>query len=261
MKVIILCGGKGIRLSQHESYLPKAMVRLGHRPLVWHIMKRYAFGGYTDFVLSLGYKGEMIRDYFTRYDYYVNDIRVSLESGAVTSLTQHQEADWKLTLVDTGDQAMSGARIHRCREYITENEFMVTYSDCLANLDIKKLVDFHQKSKRIATVTGVIPPYREGDFIVQKNLVVDLYDAKKMKNQRYERFINGGYMVFNRKIFSYLNSYSECRLESEVFSQLIKDKQLAIYPHHGFWRWLDTDRDYQYFNDLVDKNKMYWLHE
>lgn len=261
MKTIILCGGKGTRLGNESNYIPKAIVKLGHRPIVWHVMKRYGLAGYDDFILALGSKGELIRDYFTRYDWYTNDIRVNLNTGKVEELSKHQETDWKITLVDTGDLALSGARIHRCKQYIDDKEFMVTYTDCLSDLDIIKLVNFHRKSKKIATVTGVIPPYREGEFLVKKNLAVGFYDAKKAERTSSQRYINGGYMVFRRDIFSYLSSFNECKLETEVFSQLIKDKQLAIYPHHGFWRWLDTDRDYDYLNNLANKNKMYWLQE
>lgn len=262
MKTIILCGGRGMRLSNESSYIPKAMVKIGHRPIIWHIMKRYSFSGCNDFILALGLNGEYIRDYFTKYEYYSNDIKVTLgKKQNVEILTKHQEDGWKITLVDTGETAMTGARIQRCKQYVTEDNFMVTYSDCLADLDIKKLIEFHKKSKKIATVTGVTPPYREGQFIVRNNLAEGLYDARKVTSQKERTYINGGYMVFRKDIFSYLKSYSECKLETEVFSKLIAMEQLAIYPHHGFWRWLDTDRDFFYLNDLADKNKMFWLYD
>lgn len=261
MKTIILCGGKGTRLGNESNYIPKAMVKLGHRPIIWHVMKRYGLFGFTDFILALGSKGELIRDYFTRYDWYTNDIRVNLQTRRVDELSKHQETDWKVTLVDTGNLAFSGARIHRCKQYIEGKEFMVTYADCLADLDIKKLVNFHRKTKKIATVTGVIPPYREGEFLVKKNLAVRFYEAKEEDKGYPRRYINGGYMVFKREIFSYLTSFNESKLETRVFSHLIKDKELAIYPYHGFWRWLDAERDYNYLNELVNKNKMYWLYK
>lgn len=259
MKTLILCGGKGTRLGNESNYIPKAMVKVGHKPVIWHVMKRYALAGHNDFILALGSKGEMIRDYFTRYEYYTNDIKVTLANSSIENLSAHQETDWSVTLVDTGINAMSGARIDRCKQYIDDDEFMVTYSDSVANVDLKKLIAFHKKSKKIATVTGVIPLYRETEFLLKDKVVTGFYHVKKEKHIASERYINGGYMVFNRKFFSYLNSFNECRLETEVFLNLIKDNQLAVFPHYGFWRWLDTDRDYLYLNELADKNKMYWL--
>lgn len=261
MKVVILCGGKGTRIGNEANYIPKAMVKVGHQPIVWHVMKRYSLAGYKDFILALGLKGEIIRDYFTKYSSYTTDIRVSLKDGKVEEFTQHQENDWKVTLVDTGDLALSGARIQRCKKYIEDEDFMVTYSDSIANVDIKKLLLFHKKLKKIATVTGIVPPYREYEFMVKNNVASGFYDVRKAKPGSLDRYINGGFMVFNRKIFSYLSSFNECKLETEVFKRLIEDRQLAIFPHHGFWRWLDTDRDYLYLNELADKNKMYWLYD
>lgn len=261
MQVVILCGGRGTRLGYEANYIPKAMVKIGHRPVVWHVMKRYALFGHTEFILALGSKGEMIRDYFTRYEYYTNDIKVSLGKNTIEQLTSHQETDWTLTMIDTGILAMSGARINRCKQYIEDEDFMITYSDSVGNVNIKKLIDFHKKSKKILTVTGVIPVYRAFEFIVKKNEIVGYHDTYTEKPESSERYINGGYMVCNKKIFSYLNSFNECMFEKEVFSKLIKDKQLAVYPHYGFWRWLDADRDYLYLNQLADNNKMYWLYE
>lgn len=262
MKTVVLCGGKGIRLANESNFVPKAMVMLGHRPIIWHILKRYALMGYKDFLLALGSKGELIRDYFTRYEDYTNDIQISLGDRQIKKLSQHQEDGWKISLIDTGVQALSGARIDRCKKYLDdEDEFMVTYSDCVADINIKNLIKFHRKSKRIATITGVISPYRDGELVVDKNIASGFYDPKKSAENIFHHFINGGFMIFNKKIFSYLSSFNECKLETEVFSKLILDKQLAVYPHHGFWRWLDTERDYLALLKLVDKNKMYWLYE
>src|SRR3989344_2648189 len=238
------------------------MVKIGHNPVIWHVMKRYTLTGHKDFILALGSKGEMIRDYFTRYEYYTNDIKVNLGKNTVEELTHHQETDWTVTMVDTGTLAMSGARINRCKQYIEDDEhFMVTYADSVANVDIKKLIAYHKKSKKIATITGVIPLYREFEFVTKKDETVGFYGLNKDKAGSSERYINGGYMVFSKEIFPYLSSFNECQLETEVFSRLIKDKQLGIFPHYGFWRWLDADRDYIYLNELADKNKMYWLYE
>jgi glucose-1-phosphate cytidylyltransferase len=259
MSVVILCGGNGIRLEGEASYIPKGMVRVGQRPVIWHIMKRYSLFGYSKFILALGTKGEMIRDYFLNYESYTNDTEVTLGRGDVRHLTRNLESDWDITMVDTGEQASSGARIARCASYIDTDDFMMTYSDNVANIDFTKLLAFHRENKKIVTITGAIPPYREQEFQVKDGIAVGYFDAMKAKSQ--ERYINGGFMVASKKLFSHLTTFNECRLESEVFGKLIEDRQLAVYSHHGFWRWLDTDRDHRYLNDLVDKNKMYWLQE
>jgi len=261
MQTVILCGGRGIRLFDEPTYIPKGMVRLGFRPILWHIMKRFALAGHTDFILALGTKGELIRDYFLHYDRYVADTQITLGSNKVEVLTKHQEEKWNITFVDTGENSNSGSRIHRCKEYIKDENFFITYADTLADVNIAELVQFHKKSNRIMTLTGVAPPYREGEYNTEDNLVVGSYDAKKEITEKRRRFVNGGYMVANVKLVSYLTSFNECRLESEIFMTLIKEKQLALFPHKKFWRWLDTDRDYLYLQSLVDKNKLYWLQE
>ncbi len=258
MKVLILCGGKGTRLGNESGYIPKAMVKLGHKPVVWHIMKRYSLAGYNDFILALGNQGELIRDFFTKYREYANDVKVHLNTGDIENLSKHQEDDWKITLIDTGEEALSGARIARCKKYLDGPNFMVTYSDCVADLDIDQLIKFHNKSGKIATITGAIPPYRDGELLVKDNLAIGIYDAKKIRKNKSLRLFNGGFMVFKKEILNYLNSFNECKLE-DILLKLIKDKQLSVYPHYGFWRWLDAERDYVYLNDLVSKNKMYWL--
>lgn len=260
MKTLVLCGGRGARLGNETNFLPKAMIKVGHKPVIWYILKRYSLWGHNQFLLALGEKGELIRDYFAKYDYYTNDVKITLGKSKIENLSKHQELDWEISLIDTGNAALSGARIHRSQKYLKEEEFfMVAYSDCLADIDINKLIEFHKKSKKIATITGVIPPFRKGGFLSEGNLAVGLYDNKVSNSLKIKHYTNGGYMVFNREIFSYLTSFNECALENEVFSKLIKDKQLAIYPHNKFWWWLDTERDFLYLNDLADKNQTPWL--
>jgi glucose-1-phosphate cytidylyltransferase len=257
MPVLILCGGQGIRPFGESNYIPKAMVRIGHRPIIWHIMKRYSMFGFTKFVLALGTKGELIRDYFLNYEEFTNDIKINLAEKTVNHLTSHQERDWEITLVDTGDQANSGARISRCQPYLGDHDFMLSYSDNLSDLDLDALIGFHKKHKTIATVTGVIPPYRELELKVKDGLATGFFDAAKTVES--DRYVNGGYMVFSKRIFAYLNSYNECRLESEIFPKLISDRQLSVFPYHGFWRWLDTDRDYLFLQKLMANNTPFWL--
>lgn len=249
-------------MGNKADYIPKGMVYVGHKPILWHIMKRYSLAGYSSFILALGKKGELIRDYFSNYLYYTNDVALNLGTGEKKYLSNNLDINWDITMIDTGDMAMTGARIDRCKQYLEEDEdFMVTYSDTVANIDIKKLIAFHKKSKKIVTITGAIPPYREGEFILKKNNRVEVYNPEKSNAKLVRPYVNGGFMIFNKKIFNYVNSFNECRLETQIFPQLINDGQLAIFPHTGFWRWLDTERDYEYLSDLVDKNRMYWLQE
>lgn len=259
MKTVILCGGRGIRLGSQVDYIPKGMVSLGHRPIIWHIMKRYALFGHSSFILALGKKGDIIRDYFANYSYYTNDVTLHLGKEEKLYHDNSFESEWEITMVDTGDAAMSGARIARCARYLEDDNFMVTYSDSIANIDIGKLIAFHKKSKKIATITGAIPPYREGEFIINKQGKLALYNASRGDRNVVRPYVNGGFMIFNKRIFEYLNSFNECKLETQIFPKLIQDGQLALYPHNGFWRWLDTERDYDYLNDLVERNEMFWL--
>jgi len=263
MKVVILCGGSGIRLEGESSLIPKALAKLGNRPIVWHTMKRYALFGHNDFILALGYKGEMIRDYFTNYEKYSNDIRLNLSKPEqYESLGKKQESDWKITFVDTGDSAMTGARIFRCKKYFeNENEFIVGNAECLSNINIEKLVKFHKKMNKVATIVGVAPPLSDTELLIKNNLAVDFSDNVKKTNKDSLRYISGGSMIFKREILSYLTPFSECTLEKEVFEKLMKQKQLAVLPHFGFWKWLGIPKDYVYLNDLVNENKMYWLRQ
>lgn len=261
MKVLILCGGRGIRLAHESDYIPKAMVKLGHRPMLWHVMKRYSLFGFNEFILALGYRGEMIRDYFINYELYTNDILVNLnKNSSIKKLSKHGESDWNITLVDTGTAAMTGSRIARCKKYLKEeSEFIVSYADCLADVNFEKLIKFHNKHETISTITGVVPQYREGELLVKNNAATGFYNSYKTSTHIVNRYINAGFMVFNTKIFKYLSPFNECKLETEIFKTLISKKQLTVYPHHGFWRWLDTDRDYFYLAELIDRNKIYWL--
>lgn len=258
MKVVILCGGEGVRLKNHLSYMPKGLAHIDDNPLIWHIMKRYSLFGYNEFVLALGKDGHKIRNYFLNYNSYTNDIEFSL--GKSNSLKYHnlnQEENWKITLVNTGEKAHTGARVSRCQKYIDTEDFMVSYSDCLSDIDIDKLLKLHMNEKKIATVTGVQPPFRYGEFIIKKNKAVDFSPISKLSAMHGH--VNGGYMVFNKKIFDYLNSYNECTLESEVFKALTKKEELNVYKHDKFWQCLDNDREYEYLKKLCENNQRYWL--
>lgn len=258
MKVIILCGGEGVRLKNQLNYTPKGLVHIDDKPLLWHVMKRYSLFGFNEFVLALGKYGHKIRNYFLNYSLYTNDIGFTLgKSDNLTYYNSSQEESWKIILANTGDEAHTGARVFRCQKYIDTDDFMVSYSDCLSDVDISKLLKLHNKEKKIATVTGVRPPFRYGEFIIKNNNVVNFFPISKLSAMH--GYVNGGYMVMNKKIFNYLNSYNECTLESEVFKVLTKKDELEVYKHDKFWQCLDNDREYEYLKKLCEENKRYWL--
>lgn len=258
MKVIILCGGEGIRLKNQYDYVPKGLVKIDDRPLLWHIMKRYSLFGFNEFVLALGKQGHKIRNYFLNYSLYANDVEFTLgKPNNLTFYNLSQEENWKIILANTGDEAHTGTRIFRCQKYIDTDNFMVSYADCLSDVDINKLLKFHNKEKKIATVTGVCPPFRYGEFIIDNNRAVDFSPISKLSAMHGH--VNGGYMVLNKKIFNYLNSYNECTLESEVFKTLTKKEELSVYKHDKFWQCLDNDREYEYLKKLCENNQRHWL--
>jgi glucose-1-phosphate cytidylyltransferase len=255
MKVVILCGGLGTRLREETEFRPKPMVGIGNRPLLWHIMKIYAHYGFKDFILCLGYKGEMIKDYFLNYQAMNNDFTVKLGShNKIEVHSDHQEKDWAVTLADTGDQAQTGARVKRIEKYIDGDAFMLTYGDGLANINIKKLVEFHESHNKIGTLTGVHPSSRFGELLLKDNQLISFSE----KPQVEEGLVNGGFFVLKREFFKYLKDEDDCVLEKEPLDNLTKDKQLMVYPHHGFWQCVDTYREMELLNSIWNKKNPPW---
>lgn len=255
--VIILCGGLGTRLREETEYLPKPMVEIGGRPILWHIMKIYAKYGFKDFILCLGYKGEMIKDYFYNYEILNNDFTVELgnRNKHIEIHSNHEERGFRVTLADTGDKALKGARLKRIEKYIDGGQFMVTYGDGVADINIDKLLQFHQSHGKIATVTGVCPKFlRFGELEVQNDQVIRFAEKPKYTGN----YINGGFFVFNRNIFDYLEYKDNCELEVGVLDQLSKQGELMVYKHEGFWACMDTLRDVEYLNNLWDTNQAGW---
>jgi glucose-1-phosphate cytidylyltransferase len=249
MKVIILCGGMGTRLREETEYRPKPMVEIGGRPILWHIMKLYAHFGYKEFVLALGYKGDMIRNFFLNYQYYNNDFTINLGmKDRIKVYGQHDEHSWQVTLVETGLHSMTGYRVKLCSTYITEPDFMLTYGDAVSDVNIDELVQFHKSHGKIGTVTGVFPPSRFGDLTVQNDLVIKF--KEKPQGDQSTNPINGGFFVFKKEFFSQIPADSQCDLEKSPLENLAKKNQLAVYKHRGFWQCMDTYRDYTLLNDL-----------
>ncbi|MDA1303399.1 MAG: glucose-1-phosphate cytidylyltransferase [Nitrospirae bacterium] len=254
-KVVILCGGMGTRLREETEFRPKPLVEIGGRPILWHIMKSYAHYGFKNFVLCLGYKGELIKDYFLNYEAMNNDFTISLGNpNKIKIHGNHSENGWTVTLSDTGTTAMTGARIKRIEQFIDGDEFFATYGDGVADIRIDELLEFHRTHGKIATVTGVCPPSRFGELIEVENQVVDFRE----KPVQPKGHINGGFFVFSRRVFEYLSSEDNCVLEKEPLEQLSKDGELLMYSHNGYWQCMDTYRDQQALNEAWMKKSSPW---
>lgn len=256
MKVVILCGGLGTRLREETEYRPKPMVPVGDRPVVWHIMNRYAAFGFKEFILCLGYKGEQIQDYFLHYQTSISDFTLRLDGHSTPQFHDaNRETDWSVTFARTGQSAMTGARVKRIERYITEDAFLLTYGDGLADVDFAAQLRFHRGHGRIGTVTGVHPGTgRFGELMLRGNEVVRFTE----KPDRHDGYINGGFFIFQRDIFKYLRDDDRCVLEHEPLQGLAQDGQLMSYFHDGYWACMDTYRDYQQLNEIWKSGRAPW---
>ena len=254
MKTLILCGGKGTRLREETEYKPKPMVEIGGRPVLWHIMNIYARAGFKDFILPLGYKGEVIKEYFYQYKMRNSDFTVDLGSGDMTTHNNSESTDWTVTLCDTGQETLKGARIKRVAKYIDTDRFMVTYGDGLADVDIHKLIDFHKKSGSVGTFTGVRLPSRFGAVSTDDSGTILSWQEKPVLNE----YINGGFFVFKKEFLDYLDEDEECDLEKEPLERLAAEGKLSMYRHDGFWHCMDTLRDNQNLNAMWDRGDRPW---
>lgn len=257
MKTVILCGGQGTRIRDASDHLPKPMLPIGGRPIVWHIMKSYASYGFADFVLCLGYRGWVIKEFFLNYRAMLTDVTVNL--GAERTVTFHgapAREDWNVTLADTGEDTQTGARVARVRKYVERDDlFMMTYGDGVSDVDIAALVAFHRGHGRIATVTAVRPPGRFGELTAEGGRV----RAFNEKSQAGGGLINGGFLVFDAKrVWPYLEGDAGLVLEREPLQRLAADGELMAYEHAGFWQPMDTFREYQLLNDLWNTGQAPW---
>ncbi|MBQ7584896.1 MAG: glucose-1-phosphate cytidylyltransferase [Desulfovibrionaceae bacterium] len=254
MKVIIMCGGKGTRLREETAIKPKPMVEIGGIPILWHIMSIYARFGHKEFILPLGYKGEVIKQYFHDYTLQHTDFTVDLASGEHTFYPS-TIVDWKITLADTGVETLKGARIKQVAKYLEgEERFMVTYGDGVADIDLDKLLAFHKKSKTIGTFTGVRTPSRFGAVKTDEQGKILSWEEKPLLDE----YINCGFFVFERAFLDYLSLDPSCDLEKEPLQQLAKEGQLSMYPHPGSWQCMDTLRDSMLLNELWAQGKAFW---
>jgi glucose-1-phosphate cytidylyltransferase len=257
VKAIILCGGQGTRLREETEVRPKPMVEIGGRPILWHILKMYAGHGVTDFVLALGYKGHLIKDYFLNYEARTSDLTVTLGRRATVELhDSHPEEGWRVTLAETGAEALTGARVRRAARYTAGEPFCLTYGDGVADVDLTALLAFHRAHGRLATVTGVRPPGRFGEMRLEGDRVA----AFAEKPQVSEGFINGGFMVFQPEVVErYLDDREDLVLEREPLQRLAADGQLAVWRHEGFWQCMDTYREWKLLDDMCRTGSAPWM--
>jgi glucose-1-phosphate cytidylyltransferase len=255
MPVVILCGGQGTRLREETNYRPKPMVEIGEKPILWHIMKIYGHHGLERFILCLGYLGWEIKQYFLRYKEFLRDFTLSM-NGQEPPLFHNRQGDenWRVTLAETGADTGTGGRLWRVRRYIDTRTFLFTYGDAVGEVDIDALVEYHFRMGRIATVTGVHPTSRYGEMKVQGGVAVEFNEKPTVA----EGVVSGGFFVFEREVFDYLNDDPHLFLELEPLQKLARDGQLSVYLHEGFWHPMDTYRDYLALNRMWAAGETPW---
>ena len=258
MKTVILCGGFGTRIRNVTDDIPKPMNLIGGYPILWHIMNYYAHWGYKEFILCLGYKGNIIKDFFLNYDFHTRDCTVTLGNNkSIVCEENHPKHEWKATLADTGLNTLTGARVKRVQKYLVGQEnFMLTYGDGVGNIDINKLLKFHLAHKKILTVSGVRPPGRFGELIFDNNNLVTGFNEKP---QVSEGRISGGFFVCRKELFDYLEDREDLIFEQEPIKKLVEEKQMMVFKHDGFWQPMDTYRDYLLLNNLYMSGKAPWV--
>jgi glucose-1-phosphate cytidylyltransferase len=254
MKAVILAGGFGTRLSEETHLKPKPMVEIGGKPILWHIMKIYSYYGINEFIICLGYKGYVIKEFFINYFNHQSDLEIDLQKNQVKILNKKTE-DWKVTLVDTDVDTMTGGRIKRIKEYVKDEDcFCCTYGDGVADINIKDLISFHKSKNRLATLTGVYPPGRFGALKTEGDMVKEFQEKPKGDGG----LINGGFFVLSPKVLNYINDDSSI-WEQDPLKNLAEDNQLNVYRHNHFWCPMDTLRDKTYLENLIDQNKAPWI--
>ncbi len=254
MKVVILAGGYGTRIAEETDIKPKPMVTIGGKPILWHIMKIYSTYGFNDFIILLGYKGYYIKEYFANYFLHQSDITIDLQNNQIHTHNNYSEP-WKVTLVDTGLDAMTGARIKRAERYIDDETFLLTYGDGVADINIAETINFHQLLGKFATLTAIQPEARFGNLDIDTTETVKTFIEKPKSEGGW---INGGFFVCNKNIFNYLSDDDQCIFEEKPLQNLAKDGALTAYKHDGFWQCMDTLRDNQKLNQMWKNKQAPW---
>jgi glucose-1-phosphate cytidylyltransferase len=254
MKVVILCGGRGTRLAEETEYRPKPLVEIGGKPILWHIMKIYERQGFGEFILCLGYKGNMIKDYFLNMEEMSNNFILHMKDKRKQILSNNYSFDAKIFFIETGLNAMTGARIARIKKFIGDDEdFFLTYGDGLANINLSDLYRCHKKSGAVVTITGVRPFNPFGLLEIQQGFVKQFHEKPAMTD-----IVNGGFMVCNRKIFDYLSEDENCVLEQDPLKRLAQERKIAVYEHKGFWGCMDTQKHVNDLNKLCENKTPPW---
>ncbi|MES2597058.1 MAG: glucose-1-phosphate cytidylyltransferase [Verrucomicrobiota bacterium] len=254
MKVVILCGGLGTRLREETEFRPKPMVPVGGRPILWHIMKTYAAHGHKDFILCLGYKGEVIKDYFRNYNWNTSDITLKLGANPqIQYHSTHDEEDWTVTMIDTGEKTLTGGRVKRVLRFIEDDNFLLTYGDGLTDSDINGSIALHQSQGALLTMTAVRPGGRFGELDIEGDTITSFNE----KPEQESAFINGGYMVVNKAIDNYLTD-DTTTLEREPMERLADEGQLRAWKHQGFWQCMDNIREMEMLNQMWSSGKAPW---
>jgi len=255
MKVLILAGGFGTRLSEETTLIPKPMVEIGGHPILWHIMKIYSQYGFNDFIILLGYKGYIIKEYFANYFLHQSDVTFDLKNNKLTIHEQHSEP-WNVTLIDTGLNTMTGGRILRAKKYVGNEPFMLTYGDGVSDIDIRKLIEFHNKHGKIATMTSVQPEGRFGAMVFREDGNVTSFTEKPKGDGSW---INAGFFVLNPEVFDYIKEGDSTIFERIPLENIAKDGELFTYHHTGFWKCMDTLRDKQQLEAMIQSNNAPWM--
>lgn len=258
MKVVILCGGRGTRIREVSEIMPKPMIAVAGYPIIWHIMKYYAHWGHQEFVLCLGFKGGMIKDFFLNYEARTRDLTIALgKERAIEYHGDNVEQDWRVTLADTGLDAMTGARVRQAARYLEgEENFMLTYGDGVGDIDLDQLLEFHLAHGKVLTVTGVRPPGRFGEMAHDENGLVAEFNEKP---QAGAGRISGGFFVCRKELFDYLEPRDDLMFEQEPLRRLVQERQMMVYEHDGFWQCMDTPRDYSLLNNLCKQGEAPWM--
>jgi len=257
MKVVILAGGFGTRIRDVADDIPKPMIPIGPYPILWHIMKSYAYFDHRDFVICLGYKGQTIKNFILNLEAHTRDFTVTCGANAGVAYHGSNDAsDWRITLADTGLLAMTGARIARIRKYVDHEEFMLTYGDGVSDVDLGRLLAFHRSHGKILTVTGVRPPGRFGELVATPDGKVVEFNEKP---QAAQGRISGGFFVASPRLFDYLDDREDLVFEKAPMERLVRDQQLMMFEHDGFWLPMDTSREYQLLNSLYTEGKAPWI--
>ena len=257
MKVVILCGGYVTRIRDVTDSLPKPMINIGPYPILFHIMKYYASYGHKEFILCLGYKSDVIKDFFLNLRAHTSDLSIDLATGIHKYHSEQSQLDWSVTLAETGLNTMTGGRIKKIQKYIGNDEsFMLTYGDGVGDVNLQSLTKFHSSHKKMLTVTGVRPPGRFGELNANKDGIVEEFNEKPQSSGGR---ISGGFFVCRKELFDCIPDEESCVFEQEPIRSLVKDRQMAVYEHNGFWQPMDTYREYSLLNELYSAGRAPWV--